>query len=182
MNIFLTDPSPMQCARDLDDKRVVNQTRETGQLLCTALEMNGVDAEALPMRPTHRGHPVTKWVAHSLENWLWTYAHFRALADEKHRRYPHRPWHATWLKCQAFEIYECALVSMPRRGRSPFVNFAKNDSKGLNFTHVQDVHAAYRLYMAERWTTDARVPKWTGNTSPAWLSGKTLATIIQEPA
>ena len=133
--------------------------------------MNGVDAEALlPMRPTHRGHEVTKWVAHSLENWLWTYAHFRALADEKVHRYPDRPFHATWLKCQAAEIHELAHAVMPRRGRSPFVNFARNDNKGLDFRSVPDVHDAYCLYLLKRWETDARPPRWTNRRRPEWAS------------
>ncbi|QNN99775.1 hypothetical protein P67b_00016 [Ruegeria phage Tedan] len=170
MNIFLTDPSPVKCAADLDDKRVVNQVRETGQLLCTALSMNGYPGSCLPMKPTHQGHPVTKWVAHSLENWLWTYSHFKALFHQKSLRYPDRPGHKTWFDCLDADIHSKAFVVMPGIGRTPFVNCAANSSLNLDFTHIGNVPEAYRLYLIERWETDARPPRWTNGNRPSWLA------------
>lgn len=175
MNLFVTDPGPAVCAAALDDKRVVNQLRETAQMLCTALHQWGCTHPAL-MREAHKHHPVTKWVGASVGNFAWTLDHFWALAEEKLRRWPNNPQHKNFTELSPLLG---ALALEHSEGipgaRMAFQNSARNQTLGLDFSSVRDVPEAYRLYMAERWKTDARPPRWTNTTPPAWAFSKELA-------
>ena len=77
MNLFATSTDPAECARSLDDARVVNQTRETAQLVSTAIADAGLFH---PYKPTHRRHPVTRWVLADGRNFLWALDHLEPLA------------------------------------------------------------------------------------------------------
>jgi hypothetical protein len=46
-------------------------------------------------------------------------------------------------------------------GQMPFSNNARNLTKGVDFTHEKDTIKAYQLYLAERWESDKREPKWS---------------------
>lgn len=168
MNLFITHPSPVLSAQALDDKRVVNQIRETGQLLCTSLQERGCRATGL-MAPTHAHHPVTLWVGASKANWLWTFRHFEALAMEKLRRWPDNPTHKNWRELHPVlaELADRAFLGHPGC-LVGFQNSARNESLGLDFSKVPSVPTAYRLYLTERWKTDARPPRWTNTQPPSW--------------
>lgn len=168
MNIFLTDPSPTACAHALDDRRVNNQTRETAQLLCTALRTHGCDDPRL-MRVAHPHHPVTKWVTASRSNWLWTLEHFLALGAEKSVRYPDNPAHRNWLELR--DVLPAMERVLPAGDLRPFVNCARRVDLDVDFTHVDDVTVAYRMYLEARWRLDSRAPAWSHRGEPAWLGG-----------
>lgn len=100
MNIFFTSLDPAECARDLDDLRVVNQLRETCQLLSGAVRhMVGANPSG-PVRvagwpeldwlysATHLQSPCARWVRSNLQNFQWTVDHAVALANEYLLRYP----------------------------------------------------------------------------------------------
>jgi len=164
MNLFATSSCPWQCAIDLDDSRVVNQCRETAQLLCSAIHLRGRWNETL-MRPTHLHHPVTKWVALNDGNFFWTWCHLEALGREKRHRYPDAPDHKSWTE---YRLLTAQLGSLTYGKPDSFENCAANASLDLDFKHIPDVHLAYREYIKARWSMAKRAPRWTNRRRPEW--------------
>lgn len=70
MNLFALDPEPARAARWQVDDHLRSQTKETAQLLSTALRLRRIDAPGL-YKSTHVHHPCTRWVAESWGNWAW---------------------------------------------------------------------------------------------------------------
>lgn len=164
MNIFATSQCPTESAQALDNLRVINQCRETGQMVSTALHARGLPA---PYKAAYPSHPVTRWVGACEANFLWALDHLVALATEHKHRYPASEWHASFLAHQ--EIVE-AHRSLERRPPTAFQNSARNDSLALDFTHITNVHEAYRQYIATRWKLAVKPPKWGNRNAPEWLS------------
>ena len=53
-----------------------------------------------------------------------------------------------------------------------FINLARSSKKNLDCTHIEDVHMAYRTYVAYQWlNVDARPATWTVHGSPEWFKG-----------
>lgn len=167
MNLFATSIDPAECARSLDDARVVNQTRETAQLVSTALADAGLFH---PYKPTHQRHPVTRWVLADGRNFLWALDHLVALAHEHRHRFPRSSWHASF-QAHAHVIEACR--ELPRELPERLQNSARNKDLGLDFTHLEPTQA-YRAYLAERWRMAreaGRPPRWSSRGAPWWLLG-----------
>lgn len=173
MNLFATDPCPVACAQALDNLRVINQCRETGQMLSTGLLLlgaaNGVPVSA-PYKLAHAHHPVTRWVVSSEDAYLWTLDHMEALAGEHRHRYPSSPWHRTFeLHRHIVQACKPFLRAIP----ASFQNSARNADVGVDFTGIADVHHAYRAYLTARWriaTAANHPPSWGSRGAPWWLS------------
>jgi len=162
MNIFATHKSPLKSARYLDNKRLVKMCLETAQMLSTAVVIhcstvnNVCDLKTLASllgvyKPTHANHPCNAWCRATRGNYNWLLAHFRALCDEYKRRYGRQ--HVSF---GLFKKFQQSVVFLPDGGRTPFVNCAANSELGISFKHVDDVHKAYRLYLASRWLRDKK--------------------------
>jgi hypothetical protein len=148
MNIFASSNCPALSARLLDDKRVVKMVLETAQLLSTAMHMHGDDAA--PYKPTHKGHPCTKWVAESGNHYMWAIEHFRALCDEYTNRY--RKIHKCAQYLQTFLDYA--------QGRGFSTDMPKYFVNCTTYKDSANVHAAYIQYLEDKWSTDKRTPTW----------------------
>ena len=151
MNIFATYPDPDKSAYYLDNKRAIKMILESAQIMATTMHFYGDHHE---YKPTHKNHPCTMWAKKSKQNFLWLLEHFDAL----NRRYTkiYRRIH----KCRQYMyMFYTFAERMPDRGLTPFVNCAKNDKLGLDFTHLP-VHEAYRLYLHAKWALDKNPPKW----------------------
>lgn len=166
MNIFAISPSPFECARALDDKRLNKMILETAQLLSTAIRLKPelfpnlteVDQSAL-YRPTHAGHGVSIWVRESYVNFDWTHALlYELLAEYTFRT---EKLHGCG---KIIDILGPTIVFQPLK---TFCNFARNKSLNLDFTS-RPVHEAYKLYLNVRWDNDIREPKWTKRGMPEW--------------
>lgn len=155
MNIFTTSNCPQECARYLDDKRVIKQTLESAQLLSTALRVNGYKGDDV-YKIAHLNHPSSVWCRTTQGNYKWLLEHFRALCDEYTRRTG--KIHAS---SKLLPIFEQNVELVPMGERMPFSNNARNLTKGVDFTHETDVTLAYQLYLSTRWESDAREPKWS---------------------
>lgn len=166
MNLFATSRDPAEAAAWLDDARVVNQCRETAQLVSAALADRGLPA---PYRPTHLRHPVTRWVLAGDDGFLWALDHLEALAHEHRRRFPSSPWHRSY-DLHRFAADACR--GLPRGDRSAMAmqNSARNEGLGLDFTRLEVTHA-YRAYLACRWRMASRGPRWTSRGLPHWFTG-----------
>ena len=139
MNIFATSPDPFECARYLDDKRVISQTKETGQMLSTAINLNGGEG---PLKIAHPHHPCTKWVAENRSNYIWLIDHFYALLEEfKERRGKPHKYEAL------IADLEIGMKIIPIGEQTPFVNAAARKDMGICYKHIDNVHEAYKLYL-----------------------------------
>ena len=96
MNIFVTDPDPIQSALNLPDKHIVKMPLETCQMLAIIYSdwYYGVGQlhklDGTPYRTAHgafRNHPCTQWAADNQYNLAWLICHGYALCDEYYARY-----------------------------------------------------------------------------------------------
>lgn len=157
MNIFVTSDDPVECAQNLDDKRLVKMVLETAQLLSTAMHVMGrTDA---PYKKTHANHPCSIWTRASKGNYRWLENHFNALCNEYSLRY------GKMHKCEALQMkFNFGRDSMPDGELTPFVNCSQ-------FKDIE-TKLAYRLTMISKWTKDEenkRPPRWTKSMPPDWL-------------
>ena len=156
MNLFITSKCPKECAKFLDDKRVIKMCLETAQLLSTALRSHGYEGEGV-YKPTHINHPCTKWVAATRMNYLWTVQHLQALCGEYTKRY------GKVHKCDGMIIKFLSMAKLiPFGAQTPFVNCAANASLGISYKSMADTTRAYQLYLNDRWEHDKRTPTWNG--------------------
>lgn len=155
MNLFVTSNCPIECAKYLDDKRVVKMVLETAQMLSTALRECGYEGDDV-YRSTHKNHPANVWVRKTRANYNWTVDHFVALALEYEARYG--KVHKSLSLLPAFKR---EAVIIPAGEQTPFANCAANGTLNITFKSFP-IYAAYRNYLSYRWSTDKRTPTWFG--------------------
>lgn len=155
MNIFVLDKDPITAASYLCDKHIVSQVRETTMLLSTVSYKLGKPG---PTKPTHKHHPVTKWIEKSKDNWNWALVHGFALVCEFAKRY--RKEH----------MYYKFLIWLDKNGEHP-------NEKGLtSFVQAMpdkykcdDAIIAYRnYYLGEK----MKFAKWKYTEEPFWIKRK----------
>jgi len=93
MNVFRLHENPETSAKHHCDEHVVKLILEAGQLLCTALRLNGRDDDFLYGKGWQH-HKLTKWIASGDENFAYVHDLARYLAQEKEYRYggSHKTW------------------------------------------------------------------------------------------
>ena len=161
MNIFATSYDPKECARVLDDKRVVKMIVETCQILSSAMHILRI--EGPPYKPTHMGHPCVLWVASEYDNFRWTVEHLEALINEYKERFPGRE-HLCERYLPLFKSIEKTNKSF-RNILYMWGNDPKNPQKFKNCTpykHIKDVCMAYKMSLIHKWNNDKRRPRWGG--------------------
>lgn len=166
MQIFATHSDPIYCALVLDDKRLNKQVLECAQILSTIFP-----TAPGAYKPTHAHHPITKWAR---RNASWVYRYALACVAEV----AHRTGHVH--KC--FPAFLARLSAPSARTPRSFVNVARRRDLGLDFTLVPNVHLAYRAYLAHRWHTDKRPPRWTNRERPWWPLINDVYYINYSPA
>lgn len=170
MNYFPFDPDPLLSARALDDKRLRRVFQEAVM----------VSAEYQRARIPERENPYPKkmpmpqalmdWLLRDTSRALWFSAWTHALLQCNIERFGCGvgQWQATE-KYLRLSIRTRALdsgVTIP----PSFVNLARSQAKGLDYTHIEDVHVAYRQYVAHQWRiVDKRAVVWTEHGAPSWL-------------
>lgn len=169
MNLFVSDPCPVVSAQALDDKRIRKMVLETAQLLCTVIPQRLVlnnDQLLLMYRSTHVRHPITHWCGDAPENLLWTYRHYQALSIEYGHRFnkPHKT--ITQFAVVFAELFASFGFETPLPAN--FQNNARSIERGIDFSHIENVHEAYRQYLTTRFNTDKLTPQWTNRQKPAW--------------
>lgn len=155
MNIFATSECPIESAKFLDNKRTIKMCLESAQLLSTALRVHGYKGIDV-YRIAHLNHPSSIWTRTTQGNYQWLLAHFKALCEEYTRRTG-----KTHASSKLLPVFEANVHLIPAGERMPFSNNARNLTKGVDFTHVEDVTIAYQLYLSSRWETDVREPVWS---------------------
>lgn len=153
MNIFHTDRCPVRAAKNLCDKHVPKMVLETVQMLCATHHMIGYAPPPL-YAPTHKNHPMTKWVGQTLENYLWTLEHAFALGSEYEFRFN---------KMHASMAVLPWLPSALRLPKEPFT--APPQCMPDEYKDVDYVVAYRNYYIGDK----VRFAKWgKGRTAPEW--------------
>lgn len=151
MQIFVTNPDPVISANNLwaNPKRAMKMITESQQILACALVHLGcndslllkVDGTPFKTPKSRMNHPVVKWAGASRENFKWVCEHLLGL----YQRYSGAGFKNVNanLDYLALSVLLWGSVGTPDK----FLNFAKADAKGLDFTHIEDVFEAYRLFL-----------------------------------
>ena len=154
MNIFFIEDlnSVDAIAKSHCDKHVVKMILETAQILSAVSRIYGLEQG---YKLTHRNHPVVKWVAESLENWIWTKELGFALCREYTYRYG--KIHKTQ---GVLDILE--YPPMPIIGFTTPPQCVPEKYKLMKNEFIK----AYRnYYIYEKGT----IAKWTKRNSPSWF-------------
>jgi hypothetical protein len=142
MNIFTVHFDPLECAKVLDDKRLVKMVLETAQLLSNALPEG-------PYKRTHISHPCSLWVAANQTNYDWTLRLLICYLAEYTMRFDKQH------KCEQ-------LVDQFIKAASPEY-WVSNPASFVNCTPFKDspVFEAYKLTLQDKWKADKRKPRWS---------------------
>lgn len=143
MNIFVTNPCPVQSAKYLDNKRVIKMILESAQMLSTA--MHTLNIPNAPYKKTHYNHPCAVWCRTSRANYLWLLEHFKALYEEYTNRYG-----KTHKTSQYYNTFLTAAEGIPNGELTPFANCTI-------FPEETNIFEAYKKHLQVKWEND----KWT---------------------
>ena len=175
MNIFVTDPSPIQSARNLPDKHIVKMPLETCQMLSIIYSdwYYGVGklykSDGKPYRTAHgafRNHPCTQWAAANQYNLAWLIRHGYALCHEYNLRYG-KVHTCLDVISQAERIFHTSFpddfLSLASR---KVTSFTRAMPEYLKFDTTIDTITAYKRYL---------------NTKP-WLASNYLRIPSRKPS
>lgn len=111
MNIFVLDLDHRKCARYHCDDHM-KMILEAAQMMSTVLRLQGIDAG---YKITHPDHKCTRWIARSMDNWLWIKRLAMFLNNEYVRRYDKNQPHKSWTVIESLPVPD-----LPRIGLTPF--------------------------------------------------------------
>lgn len=168
MNLFVTDPDPVVCAMNLDDKRIGKLLMECNQMMSLALKSRWEDdsyvfwetSTELTFGRAYMNHPVSIWVRQTRANFLWTLEHAVALSNEFQHRFNRD--HASGNRLAFMRRYSDVI---PEGRLTEFQNSAKNGEIDFTFLPVPN---SYRHYLSARWSTDKNPVTFTGRNEPKW--------------
>ena len=161
MNIFAFDPCPMLSATWLDDIRKNKMILESAQMLSTAIRWLDPDTDLPVYKLAYINHPCSKWARHSRDNFKWLLSHMSWLYNQK------SGGHKSARLIPFFQQYADG-GHFPREDLTPFANCARNLERGVDYSDVDDVHHAYRLYMNDRWRERNITLTWRWGKEPEW--------------
>lgn len=150
MNIFVVYACPMKSAQYLwnDNKKRGNKMiLESCQLLCNVLHHFGISS---PYRKTHFNHPASIWVRQSIQNTEWLIKHCEYLLIYYTEEYKKTHKCSITLEEIKKSITKINEISFLEKELIPFVNCARSVSLNLDFTTEENVHKAYRSYLAAK--------------------------------
>ena len=174
MNIFVTDPCPIQSARNLPDKHIVKMPLETCQMLAIIYSdwYYGVGklykSDGTPYRTAHgafRNHPCTQWAAANQYNLAWLIAHGFALCDEYTARYNKLHTCQDVIQ-QAERIYRRSFDDSVSQSHAKVTHFTRAMPESIKFDTTIDTITAYKQYL---------------NTKP-WLASNYLRIPSRKPS
>ena len=174
MNIFVTDPCPIQSARNLPDKHIVKMPLETCQMLAIIYSdwYYGVGKlykqDGTAYRTAHgafRSHPCTIWAAANQYNLSWLIVHGFALCTEYTERYG--KVHTCYdVLLQAADIYNKCFDESWSTAYHKVTEFTRAMPEDIKFDDTIDTITAYKRYL---------------NTKP-WLATNYLRIPSRKPS
>ena len=164
MNIITLDYDPIKNAEYHCDQWLNKMILESAQMLSTAHDMAGSWLPTM-YKPTHKGHPVTKWVAQSQQNYKTTLDYLWGLLHEYY--YRRDKDHKTTNVLEPLK----KIPKLPRIQQD--ITYPKTFRKGFEACYnVGDVVQAYRLYARmtnAEWGSRWRYMRWTNRSVPFFM-------------
>ena len=174
MNIFVTDPCPIQSARNLPDKHIVKMPLETCQMLAIIYSdwYYGVGklykSDGTPYRTAHgafRNHPCTQWAAANQYNLAWLIRHGQALCAEYTARYNKQHACAPAI-LEADYIYKRCFDHFADEMYHKVTSFTRAMPESIKYDDTISTITAYKRYL---------------NTKP-WLASNYLRIPSRKPS
>ena len=174
MNIFVTDPCPIQSARNLPDKHIVKMPLETCQMLSIIYSdwYYGVGklykSDGTPYRTAHgafRNHPCTQWAAANQYNLAWLIRHGQALCAEYTARYNKQHACAPAI-LEADYIYKRCFDHFADEMYHKVTSFTRAMPESIKYDDTISTITAYKRYL---------------NTKP-WLASNYLRIPSRKPS
>ena len=109
----------------------------------------------------YANHPCTIWARQSRGNFRWLLSHMSHLFIQKDGE------HRSARLIPMLEKY-ADTVPFPQEELTGFANCARNQERGVDYSHIEDVHQAYRLYMNDRWKERNITLTWRWGEQPEW--------------
>jgi len=109
----------------------------------------------------YANHPCTIWARQSRGNFKWLLSHMSHLFLQKHGN------HNSSRLIPMLEKYGDE-IHFAEEGLTEFANCARNQERGVDYSHYKDVHEAYRLYMNDRWKERNITLTWRWGEQPEW--------------
>ena len=174
MNIFVTDNSPSQSARNLPDKHVVKMPLETCQMLSIIYSdwyygvgklhrTNGMPYATA--KGAFRNHPCTQWAAANQYNLSWLIVHGLALSTEYTNRY-HKVHACHAPLSEAADIYDKCFDQSWSQAYHKVTDFTRAMPESIKYDTTITTIQAYIKYL---------------NTKP-WLSTNYLRIPSRKPS
>ncbi len=152
MNIFVLDYDIQKCVEATVNRHVVKMVLETSQLLCTTLNLLGVET---PYKSCHMKHPCRLWTGVSQSNFVWLCEYGNALANEYTYRYG--KVHAS---LEVIKFCQKHVNVLPDGDLTPFAQAMPEQYKD------SDAVVAYRkYYLGEK----RDLFSWTKREIPEWV-------------
>lgn len=161
MNILFYSDDPNLAALWIDDIRKNKLLLESGQMLSTAMNIINPHHGKKVYRSTHPNHPSNVWARQSRANFEWLLHHVYCMNRQRSTT------HATSELFDAFYWF-AKRGEFPAEDLTPFANCARHQELRLDFTHIEDVHFAYKLYSSARWELDKIKLSWDNGSHPSW--------------
>ena len=155
MNIFVTDPCPIQSARNLPDKHIVKMPLETCQMLAIIYSdwYYGVGKlykkDGTPYatkRGAFRSHPCTIWAAANQYNLAWLIEHGLSLCVEYTERYG-KVHTCLDVIYQAERIYRRCFNVNCKTQYNKVTDFTRAMPEDIKFDKTIDTITAYKRYL-----------------------------------
>jgi hypothetical protein len=87
MNIFFLHKDPQWAANALCDKHVPKMLLESAQMLSTAVQANAKERLEDLYKPAYPKHPMTIWVGHTRQNFIWALENAVFISQEYYKRF-----------------------------------------------------------------------------------------------
>ncbi len=157
MNIFALHSDPLQAAIFHCDKHCVKMVLESAQMLCTNLNLKGIET---PYKSCHKNHPCTIWARETCSNYSWLCELGLALSNEYTFRY-----NKTHASEKVIQFCYSNKHNFPEGPLTPFAQAMPEQYK------CDDAIQAYRnYYIGEK--KDFAI--WSKREVPDWFAGVNL--------
>lgn len=155
MQIFILDYDIIKAAQAHNDRHIVKQVLETGQLLCSTMRLHGID---YGYKISHKNHPCRLWLDQSNENFEW----LRNFGLELSREYSLR--FNKIHKTESVIVGAFCPLDIPQKPLTEFAQAIPIEYKNI------DAVIAYRNYYlgAKQYFKDQKRPVWTKRAPPDW--------------
>ena len=165
MNLFATSQCHVQSAKDHCNVHCTKLIVEVCQMLSTAHFV--LDGEQVGYKPTHQGHPCSKWIRQTSENYQWAYNHLKALCAE----YTFR----TGKVHKTSELLK-VLGKLPAKIEiAERTDFAMAMPDQFKLLGIYDQTNAYKAYLNSKFAEWVARPKpmkveWANRGKPDWVN------------